>query len=34
MEKIPKIDKVCGWNKGVQAGIFQKINELCCTFIR
>ena len=32
--KFSKINKRAGWNKAVQAGIFQKINKLCCTFIR
>ena len=33
-KKFPKLIKCAGWNKGVQVGIFQKINKLCCTFIR
>ena len=32
--KISKINKRAGWNKGVQAGFFQKNNKLCSTFIR
>ena len=32
--KISKINKHAGWNKGVQAGFFQKNNKLCSTFIR
>ena len=32
--KFLKINKRAGGNKGVQAGIFQKINKMCSTFIR
>ena len=34
MENFPKLIKCAGWNKGLKVGIFQKINKLCCTFIR
>ena len=32
--KISKINKRAGGNKAVQVGKFQKINNLCSTFIR
>ena len=32
--KFSKIKKCAGWNKAVQAGILQKIDKLCSTFIR
>ena len=32
--KISKINKRAGGNKAVQVGIFQKIINLCSTFIR
>ena len=32
-KKFPKSIKCAGWNKGVQVGIFQKVNKLCCIFI-
>ena len=32
--KLSKIDERAGCNKAVQVGIFQKISNLCCTFIR
>ena len=34
MENFPKLIKCAGWNKGVQVGIFQKINKICCMIIR
>ena len=34
LQNFYKINKRAGWNKAVQAGIFQKINKLCSTFIR
>ena len=32
--KFPKINKRAGGNKGVQVGIFQKINKMCSMIIR
>ena len=32
--KVSKINKRAGWNKAMQAGIFQKIDKLCSTFIK
>ena len=32
--KFPKINKRAGGNKGMQVGIFQKINKICCTIIK
>ena len=32
--KSLKINKRAGWNKGVQDGLFQKKNKVCCTIIR
>ena len=32
--KFSKINKSAGWNKTVQAGIFQKVNKMCRTFIK
>ena len=32
--KFSKINNCADLNKGVQAGIFQKINKLCSTTIR
>ena len=34
MEKSQKNNKRAGGNKAVQVGNFQKINNLCSTFIR
>ena len=34
MEKFQKINKLAGCNKAMQVGNFQKINNLCSTFIR
>ena len=34
MENFNKIDKRAGGNKAVQAGNFQKIDNLCSRFIR
>ena len=32
--KILKINKLAGWNKAVQDGIFQKSNKIYCMIIR
>ena len=31
---MSKFNKIAGWNKGVQVGIFQKINKIYCMIIR
>ena len=32
--KISKSNKSASWNKGVQVGIFQKSNKICCMIIQ
>ena len=34
LANFQKLIKRAGWNKTMQAGFFQKINKMCCMFIR